>query len=374
MTELVLRARPFTVPERLRGRAWLLGWWAGGRLVVVAVAAIVHFVGPRALARTDEHAHLLGLLGTWDGRWYRIVAEHGYLLESGRQSDPAFFPLYPLLLRAAHGAGLGYLAGGLVISNVAFLGALLAFESLTRELLGPAFARRATAYTAVFPLGFVFSMLYPESLVLLAIALTALAALRRRWGVATLVAALGTLARPEMLFVSLPLAPLALRERGHERGVALGAVLAPFAALGSFALFLGLRIHDPLAWTHAERAWGRRFSPLGLVTAIAHFPKAVDGNAWVIRDVAFFVVYVVLLALALRAGVPRLWVAAGAIVVILPTFSGTFASIGRFGLLAPALMWGLAAVGASPRADRAIRAASIALLVAGTLSIPFVFP
>jgi hypothetical protein len=374
LNELVLPPRAIAVGERLQRRAWIVGWWAGGRLLVLGTAAVLHFAGPRALAGPDERSHLLGLLGAWDGRWYRIVAVHGYLLEPGRQSDPAFFPLFPLLLRAGHSLGVGYLTAGLVISNVAFLGALVAFEALTRELYGARLARRATVYVAVFPLGFVFSMMYPESLVLCAISLAALAALRRRWLVTALVTAAGTLARPEMLFIALPLLPLAMSERGAKRGLAFGAVLAPVAALGSFALYLGLRLGDPLAWTHAERAWGRRFTPIGLLTAVEHLPRAVAGNAWVLRDVVFFLLYLALLYVALRAGAPRLWVLAGAIVVVLPTFSGSFNAIGRFGLLAPAVFWGLAALGASRRADTVIRWLSAGLLVAATVHLPFVFP
>jgi hypothetical protein len=94
----------------------------------------------------------------------------------------------------------------------------------------------------------------------------------------------------------------------------------------------------------------------------------------VLRDVAFLLVYLVLLWAALHANVPRSWVAAGAIVAILPTFSGSFHSIGRFGLLAPAAFWGLGPLGASRRSDTAIRAISAVLLVGGTVSLAWVFP
>ena len=85
MTELVW--------ERARGlpRAWIAGWWAASRLLVFVSAAIVGAVGPRGYTHQAAIAHPFGLLGAWDGRWYRTVAENGYLLEPGRQSDPAFF-------------------------------------------------------------------------------------------------------------------------------------------------------------------------------------------------------------------------------------------------------------------------------------------
>jgi hypothetical protein len=335
----------------------------------------MHFVGPRGLIGHDERAHVFGALGAWDGRWYRTVAENGYLLQPGRQSDPAFFPLYPLLLRALHGLGLSYLTAGVVLSQFGFLAALIAFAVLTRELFNAAFARRTVVYLALFPMGFVFSLAYPESIVLCAIALAAVAALRGRWIAVASLMALGSLARPETLFVSIPLLALARRERTpRQRGLAFGAVIAPFAALASFALYLGATLHDSFAWTHAERAWGRQFTPFGLITTIQALPRAVEGNAWVLRDVACLLVYVALLWFALRAGAPRTWIAAGAIVTILPTFSGSFHSIGRFGLLAPAVFWGLASLGTRPRADAAIRAASAVLLVAGTASLAWVFP
>lgn len=374
MTELAVagHARPL---DWLRTNAWVAGWWAAGRALVLGTAAIMHLVGPRGLIGHDEQAHVFGTLGAWDGRWYRTVAANGYLLEPGRQSDPAFFPLYPLLLRALHGFGLGYLTAGVVLSQLAFLAALASFEVLTRELFGPSFARRTVVYLALFPMGFVFSMAYPESVVLCAIALAAVAALRARWITAAIFMALGSLARPETLFVSIPLLALALRE--HEprrRGLAFGAVIAPFAALGSFALYLALTLHDPFAWTHAERAWGRQFTPFGLITTIKKLPRTVEGNPWVLRDVAFLLVYLALLWAALRVGTPRTWVAAGAIVAVLPMFSGSFHSIGRFGLLAPAVFWGLGALGASRRADMAIRSAGAVLLVGGTVSLSWVFP
>jgi hypothetical protein len=374
MTEIavVARTRPLA---GWQARAWVIGWWAASRALVLGTAAIMHFAGPRGRIGHDERAHVLGLLGSWDGRWYRTVAENGYLLQPGRQSDPAFFPLYPLLLRAAHSVGLSYLTAGLVLSQLGFLAALIAFEMLTRDLFSEGFARRTVVYIALFPMGFVFSMTYPESIVLCVIALAAVAALRGHWIAVAVLIALGTLCRPEALFVSIPLLALALRERApRQRGLALGAVLAPFATLGSFALYLGQTLHDPFAWTHAERAWGRQFTPFGLIATIRALPRAVEGNPWVLRDLLCLLVYVALLWVAFRAGAPRAWIAAGALVAILPTFSGSFHSIGRFGLLAPAMFWGLAALGAQRRADAAIRALGTVLLVAGTVSLAWVFP
>jgi hypothetical protein len=356
---------PFAVVlDRVRRHAWIGAWWLGGRGLVL-VASLASRRG-------------IDALGMWDGRWYRTVARDGYLLVPGRQSDPAFFPLFPVLLRGGHALGLGYTAAAVAIANGAFLVALLAFHALTEELFGDSLARRATVYLAIFPFGYVFSMAYPESLVLAAIALACLAAIRGRWPAAAMCAAAAALARPEALFLALPLAALGWRQRSRlspgGRAVALGAALAPLAAAAAFPLYLDRVLHDPLAWTRAERAWGRHFSVLGALRAVEHLGDAFAGNAWVVRDVVATVLYVALLVAAARAGTPRSWLLAGSAVVLLPLFSGAFSSIGRFGLLAPPVIWGLAWVGRRRRVDLAVRGLSLALLVAATVTIPLAFP
>jgi hypothetical protein len=364
--------------EWLRDRAWIVGWWIGGRAIVFVVALVVGAVGPRGYVGAFERAHTFGLLASWDGLWYRRVAEHGYLLLPERQSNPAFFPLFPVLLRGVHALGLGYTAAGLIVANLMLLVALFAFHALTAELLGVAAARRATVYVSIFPLGYVFSMGYPESFVLAVMALAGLSALRGHWGGAALFAAAGALARPGGALVALPLLAVAWHRRRRmpplERGLALGSVLAPVAALVSFPLYLAYALHNPWAWSEAETRWGRHFSPLGFVDAFRNVPTAFSHSAWVARDLGALAAYLLLIALARRYGAPRSWQLAGLAIVALPAFSGSFNSIARFGLLAPPIFWGLAWLGRRRRLDAAVKVASVVLLVAATATIPYAFP
>ena len=344
--------------------SWLVGWWAIGRVVAIATAMTLK--------------PSIWTLDRWDGRWYRMVARGGYLLLPGRQSDPAFFPLYPILLRIAHAVGVGWGVAGPLLSNLAFLLGLVLFYRLSRELFSEQLARRATTYLAVFPLSYVFSMAYPESIVLLLMLAAPLAALRRHWWLAAFCAGAAALARPEGLFLALPLADIAWRQRGDlspsARGAALAAVLAPVGAIASYSLYLATFLHDPLAWSQAERAWGRQFQLGGAYEAFAHMPAMVGHNAWLVRDVVFFFLYLALLYAAWRVGTPLAWLAAGAAIVILPIFTGAFDSIGRFGLLAPPVFWGLAGLTRSEGSARAVRIVSLVLLACGTASLAYVFP
>ena len=369
------RSSPGELATWITARRELFAWWAGSRALVLGVALLGHFTRyPHGYFGRHAYAwrHAFGILGAWDGTWYRRIAQHGYLLVPGRQSDPAFFPLWPVILRLAHGLGISYLAAAIVLANACFLGAILVVDALGRRWLPAADARRAAVLLAVFPLGAVFSMAYPESLVLLLLAGATLAALDDRWLLAAACAGGAALARPEGVLVALPLAAVAWRRR--RRGAALGAVLAPVAALVSFPLYLGQVLHDPGAWGRAEKAWGRSFRWDGVYRAFDTVPAMLRHNAWLTRDVVFFVVYLALLAVAYRAGVSRGWIAAGAGMVLLPLASGSLLSDGRFGLLAIPVYWGLAVAARDRRVHGVLLAVSLVLLAGVTLTIPSLFP
>ena len=364
---------------RLRPYAQILAWGLVTRILVFATAAlVVRLDRPEGVLHPPLVARPFGLLTTWDGRWYRIVAERGYLLVPGRQSDPAFFPLLPILLSTLHALGLSLAWAGLVLSNLAFLAGLIVFYELGRLLLPEADARRAACYVALFPVGFVFSMIYPEALAFTALALACLLAARGRWLLSALAIAAATLTRPEGVFAALPIALLAARAwpalRLSERSRAVAAVLAGPAALAAYPLYLWWSIGDPRAWQQAERDWGRTFRFDGWVRALQHLSTHPQADNLALVGAVFCGVYLVALVVAWRAGIPFAWIAFGALLVVLPPFSGSFTADGRFGLLALPAYWGLARLGRSRLVDWAIRLVSPALLAAGVVSLVFWFP
>jgi hypothetical protein len=365
--------------ERARPYAQILAWGLATRVLVFATAALVVALDrPEGILRPPLAGRPFSLLTSWDGRWYQIVADRGYLLVPGRQSDPAFFPLLPICLSVLHELGLSLAWAGLVLSNLVFLAGLLVFYELGRLLLPEADARRAACYVALFPVGFVFSMIYPEALAFTALALACLLAVRGRWLLSALAVAAATLARPEGVFVALPIALLAARAwpalRFSERSRAVAAVLAGPAALASYPLYLWWSIGDPRAWQQAERDWGRAFRLDGWAHALRNLSLHPQFNNLALVGAVFCALYLVALALAWRAGIPAAWIVFGALLVVVPPFSGSFAADARFGLLALPAYWGLARVGRSRVADYAIRLVGPPLLAAGVVSLVFWFP
>jgi dolichol-phosphate mannosyltransferase len=366
--------------ERLARYVWVIRWWALSRVLVLAPALIVQAVAwPRASWYPSVLDRPLALLGAWDGRWYRMVAERGYFVVPSHQSDTAFFPLFPIALRALHAFGLSLTTGGLILANLGLLIGLVALYELARTWVPEAEARRTVVYASLFPAGFVFSMAYPESLVLAVMATAGLLAARGRWAAVGSFAALATLARPEGVFLTLPLAALAVGQwpRLGERARiwAASGVLAAPAALSALCFYDYRTAQDALAFSHAQLAWGRWTSADGVQRALTELVHASSlGRDWLYRDAVFCVLYLGCLALALRARVPRSWIAAGALIVLLPLWSGSFTSDARFGLLALPVYCGLAVAARRRWLDVTLRVASGAVLAASSATILLHWP
>lgn len=357
----------------------ILLWWGVSRGLVLLTALAVSVAGhPHGSVDSQLLHEPFGPLGSWDGVWYRTVAAHGYLLVPGHYSNPAFFPLFPALLTLGGAFGISAFYFGIAVSNLAFLAALVLLFELGRGLLDAGDALRASLVAAVFPLGYVFSMGYPEALAFALVAGAALLGVRGRWLGAAVLIGLAVLARPEALFVALPLGAAARQQwralSRRQRQQAVAAIAAGPISLLSFLAYLGWTLDDPLAWTKAQHAWGRSFGAEGAINAFAGLGSSLAHHPWLVRDLVFFVVYCCLLVVAWRAGIARSWLAAGALVLFVPLASGTFASESRFGLLALPVYWGLAIVARPSYRLRAIQVVGLALLAVGTTVIPLAFP
>src|ERR687897_120185 len=124
-------------------------------VLLVAIFAALTFgpasggVAEENAARFDEPAlthaiadPLLAPLARWDSVWYLRVADSGYGDSAPRA---AFFPLYPLLVRAVAtplgASNAALLVAAYLVSLAAFLGALVVLFRLTEVELGRRHAR-----------------------------------------------------------------------------------------------------------------------------------------------------------------------------------------------------------------------------------------
>ena len=307
------RPREATGRRRIRPEtalAWREAWsalwtsrlvvWAAGLLGLMWFGRAPGTAGYDARGLTTPFSGLGDLLvapaARWDSVWYLLIAHDGY----GTARDhpqAAFYPLYPLLMRAGGWVvGSPLLAGGL-ISLACFLGALVLLHRLVALELGPQHARPTLLLVAFFPTALYFSAVYSEGLFLLVSVGAFLAARCERWVWAGLLGGLAALTRNSGILLLLPLVLLFLY------GPRAGGVLAvgrarwlpryrvtpqlawlALAPLG-LALYLGwsaIALGDALAPFHAQELWMRHLRPLGAVTGGVE--AAWDGLRELTRD------------------------------------------------------------------------------------------
>lgn len=239
----------------------------------------------------------------FDALWFLRIADGGYGLADG---SAAFFPLYPLLTRA-----LSWVLGGrpfgaaTLISNGAFLAALVVTYLLTASELGERRARTTVVLLSFFPTSFFFLMPYSESLFLL-LAVTAFwGARRERWLLAGVAAALAALTRSVGVILLPALAVEALARRAEGRGPAWPGLLAaagPGIGALAYLAWWQLKSGDWLTPITRQQNWQREFSwPWATLwdgtRAAFRYVGNVNGGYWLID----WLIVVPVLALAVYA-------------------------------------------------------------------------
>jgi hypothetical protein len=210
-----------------------------------------------------EAAKFAETFAAWDSGWYFDIAQRGYYWSPSGQSSIAFFPLYPMLMRALAwpfgGGDRALWIAGIALSYAClFLGLAVLHRLTARTFDDRETARRTLLYIAVFPFAYFFTQVYTESLFLLTSVSAVAAAVASRWGWAGLFGALAALTRPNGILIALPLGLLALAGRPRlaelmRRAAALALVPLGFGAFCAYAFRL---TGDPLAWLHAQAQWG----------------------------------------------------------------------------------------------------------------------
>jgi hypothetical protein len=266
---LAIRERVLTSVERhfafAAGAVWV-AWLAAVLGVVIGGVEAGAISDP--LHSWPHYGGPLWPLFIWDFEWYQGVAASGYPHGHGGPLY-AFFPLWPLVLRAAGSIPDWAAAFAVVIaaSGFAFLGVAAASPSGQ--------ARRAAVALACWPGSFMLLLAYPDVVALAAAAWAAALVLRGRPYLAGALAAVAAVARPTGFLIAIPLLLVARGTAG--RLVAAGA---PIAAAVAVQIYFWGRSGDPWAFVHAQQLpiW-RRNGPGRLSKWPGHIAHAVDIHA-----------------------------------------------------------------------------------------------
>nr|WP_202529568.1 mannosyltransferase family protein [Streptomyces sp. SID8358] len=247
-----------------RGVLWL---YLLTRVSVWITAHGARWLFPRGSDVRDAGA-VLEPFQQWDANHYLHIARDGYFPAdagpwmTGWDNREAFFPGYPMLLRAVHTVVPSWTAAGLLISLVAGAVAVLALSRAARSYVPEdTDGRRTVLFFLLSPCAVFLAVGYTEAL-FLAFALPAwLAAQRHHWAWACTLTALATTVRVSGLFLAAAIAVLfvlSARTRRDWRGA--GWLALPALPPAAYSWYLHAHTDDWMAWKHAqERGWYRDF-------------------------------------------------------------------------------------------------------------------
>lgn len=174
----------------------------------------------------------------------------------------AFFPAYPLLIRAVSGPTGEYLMSSFAVSFVLGLVAIPLFQLLAEHYVTREEGVTVTLLFALFPPVFFFtSVAYTESLFTVAILGTWVLCLRKRYLPATVFAAIATLTKVYGLLIALPLATRLFDEK--KRSMAFLALFVPSMTFVVWNGYLFSLTGDWTAYWSSQNHW-REGWPLGI--------------------------------------------------------------------------------------------------------------
>ncbi|MFH8406829.1 hypothetical protein ACH4FX_18825 [Streptomyces sp. NPDC018019] len=234
-----------------------------------------------------QHHGLWPLLANrWDSRWYTGIADHGYAasLDPSRfdACNLAFFPLYPVVVKAVAGVTPGSRATiGLLVAVGCSLFAAWGIYAVGERLHGRRVGTVLAVLWGVTPVAAVQWMGYTESLFTALVAWSLYAVLTDRWVTAGALCLLAGLTRPTgvalvaAVCVSAVVALWRMRrtasvppgpdpapesdldpdpDRSRIRRIVLGAVLAPLGWL-AYVGWVGVRLGRADGYFAVQRQW-----------------------------------------------------------------------------------------------------------------------
>ncbi|MEV0091932.1 glycosyltransferase family 39 protein [Streptomyces sp. NPDC050738] len=224
-----------------------------------------------------HHGLWPALATSWDSSWYLGIADHGYAHHLDN-NNLAFFPLYPVLVKAVAAVTPGSRATvGVLLAMVCSLVAAAGIYAVGERLYG----RRTGTVLAVLwgatPIALVQWMGYTESLFTALAAWSLYAVLTGRWVWAGLLAALAGLTRPTGVAVAAAVvvpALLALYRGNRSRRMVAGALIAPLGWLG-YVAWVGVRVGRWDGYFAVQKLWKNQW----------------DGGADTLREVRRQLIY-----------------------------------------------------------------------------------
>lgn len=254
--------------EWIWNHRWILGVWAlwiGFAFLLIYITSVGFSQGIPTPWANDPHVPPALLWSRWDAGWYANVINYNYYFNPDSQSNIAFFPLFPFLVKwVAALVPVNYFQIGFVLNAIATLFSLFFLVGIANSFGIADRDREEKILLAflLFPMSFFLLSFYTEALFLFLSLGSLFAARKKKWLIAGIFGALAALTRLPGVFLTVP---LVLEWWSHHRDQnkptfrsALGLFL-PVLGLAAFSLYQYNVWGDPLLFLEAQKSWFRAF-------------------------------------------------------------------------------------------------------------------
>lgn len=283
--------------------------------------------------------HLLWSFGNFDGVHYLGIAKEGY----AAQFTQAFFPLYPLLVKILSFANLGnllrenlsLLVSAFIISNTCFLFGLLLFYKLLKLYYSEKISFNSVLFLLSFPTSFYFGSIYTESLFFLLTISTFYLLEKNKIFLAAMTGFLATSTRLIGIFLAL-----AFLKKGQSLKNLLLAAMVPLGLI-LYMIYLQFKFNNAFYFLTSQSAFGQYRNTQKIILlpqVIFRYLKILATTHGLVFTSALFDLICTILALSLLIyaikKVKSTWITFSFASILIPTLTGTLASMPRYVLLA----------------------------------------
>lgn len=269
-----------------------------------------------------------------DGGHYLFIARSGYGLY-----EQAFFPLYPVLIRIFSFLPIPLPYVGLVISHVAFFIGILLFYDLALGV-NKKYAFWAVVFLLAFPTSYYFAAAYSTSLFFLLSVAGFSAVKKHRWLAAGVIGAFASSTRIFGVFLLIPAIMEYVKTHAKIRWRDIAAIGLIPTGLIAYMTYLYVKTADAFSFIHVLPAYGSQRSAGRIVLLPQVFwryakilttasPATVEYGIAVF-EITAFIFFLYLLIRALKTNLNASYILYSAIVLVLPTLTGTLTSVPRY--------------------------------------------
>lgn len=266
-------------------------------------------------------------LKNWDGGHYVGIAQFGY----SEKFQYAFFPLYPLTIKAVNQVVNNYFFSALAISIISSLLAVNFLYRLISIDFSKKLAEKVIVLLLFFPTSFYFLTVYSEGLFFLLVILTFYFLRGGNLFLATIFASLASAARP----MGLALVMALILETYFTAGITKKnwyVILSPLGFI-IYCVYLFQQTSDPFYFITAEKYWLRNISNpgLGFWQALKEIftPGFIENNFTAVLNL-FFAIFGLGMVFRSFRFLSISYSIYGLISVALPLFSSSLSSMPRF--------------------------------------------